>query len=1758
MLQMKMPLSAMIRFVICMVILFINTELTAQIPGFEWAKNVGGPAILNGSSVATDLSGNVYTTGSFAGTADFDPGTGTFHLTSNDYDGFVSKVDANGNFVWAIQFGAGQYDAGTSITVDAAGNVVVAGYFAETVNFDPGISDFELTAFGGWDGVILKLTPNGNFVFAKQLGGVDDEYISAIQTDVSNNIYCTGSFNNVADFDPDNTTAFELTSNGHTDVFVSKLDADGNFEWAQSFGRSEGDFGISAAIDQSGNIYLTGQYEDVDTSSDYSIFIIKLDGDGNQLWDWELLDSTTGIASGYNTVNSIIADAAGNIYFSGIFVGTVDFDPLGGEFELTGPDSFIGKLNSSGELVWAKGLGLSGLNSNANSMSIDINGNIFLTGYYYEKVDIDPGAGIANIYTSFSDDPGMFVLKLDNNGNYVWAQGFSKPESAESGTFITTDNTGNIFVVGDFSGTTVFTTGVCASAALTDLSGDGSSFLLKLNHTSVPATCFGVIEQPVSTVACLDSNVLLTALAAGTPRITYQWQKFDGFTFVNIVDQEAGGGPSEDEEGYEGTDSPFLTVTITYGSGTGDFRCKISGESVPDVFSNVATLTYAGSTAIPYVVANSGCGPGQFLLSAFGAPEGNYKWYDEDGTLIDGQVNSTYTTPFISSPTKFSVAQGAGGCVSSPVEVEVNTNACAPVPGLVWVAQPQVTLGGSVQIGKMDIDASGNIYAVGNFTGTVDFDAGPGTSILSTAVANEQESFVIKLTSNRDVVWVKSLNNRNYSQPVEISSDGLGNIYVTGGFIGTVDFDPGVGIFSMTSTGDIDMFITKLTTDGNFVWAKRLAATTTSTTFLKTNTIFVRSVASDGNGVYTTGNFSGTVDFDPNVGTQFRSSAGAASFSDIFISKLDVNGNFSWAYRLGRTSATDAGRAIEVDAAGNVYSAGTFSGTVDFDPGAGTANLIGGGATDLYIHKLSNTGIFQWAQTVGGVGVEIPYALALDDSGNPHLAGTFGTVISNQTVDFDAGAGISNLASNQGILFILKLTPAGGFTWAKNFGGTFGVEPSDITVDAAGNVLMIGAGQGLSSYNPDFDPGAGVYLLKSNVNRDIFVTQLDVSGNFSWAYNMASTGLSSNNTEGFSIVTDTDGSIYTSGSISHSSDLNPGHCTYPIFDEDGGSFIQKIKPGVATLCFNLQPLTVAGCTGTAATLSVLATGSTNIAYQWQKLNTGTSLYEDITDVGGYTGTTTTDLSIDTNGNFGGGNYQCKITGDNAPDEASNQISVTVNSIPSPPIVTGSASCTSESQTLTASGSSNGNYRWYDVPTDGTAIEDETNETYATPVITGTTSYYVSIADAFCESERTEVIATVDYISAPTLSVNGDLIFCESESTELLAPSGFVSYAWSSGQSTEVILVTTTGSYSVIVTDDDGCTSEPSTPVDVVVNPLPAKPTITHSSSTSFCEGGSVQLNAPTGFATYLWSTTETTEAILVEATGVFSVIVTDANGCTSVASDDIAITENLRPAQPVIVVQGSAAACVGETVLLSAPIGFTYLWSTMETTQQISVTTTGNYTVTITDTNSCSSLVSVPATISFTTCVTNQPPVITTSSLTTAIGSLVTLNLATLISDPDNNLDLSTLRIVSQPQSGALASIDGDFNLVLDYDGVSFSGEEEILVEVCDLLASCVQQTITIEVIGDVVIYNALSPNNDGLNDYFMIQYVDALPEDNLVTIYNRWGDAVFEISNYDNDTRVFKGLNNNGKELPSGTYFYKVQFASGRSSKTGYISLKR
>lgn len=190
------------------------------------------------------------------------------------------------------------------------------------------------------------------------------------------------------------------------------------------------------------------------------------------------------------------------------------------------------------------------------------------------------------------------------------------------------------------------------------------------------------------------------------------------------------------------------------------------------------------------------------------------------------------------------------------------------------------------------------------------------------------------------------------------------------------------------------------------------------------------AVVSDAAGnTYHTGQFNGTVDFDPGAGNTSTASAGSG---DVFIWKLDPSGALIWIKTIGSTG-NDLGTSIQRDATGNLYIAGSFNGTVDFDPDpVGNTSLTSAGGADGFILKLDPTGNFLWARNVGGTAGDGIQKLSLDNSGDIYATGPF-----NGTADMDPGASTFDLVS-AGVndVFVLKLDASGNFIWAKGIGGT--------------------------------------------------------------------------------------------------------------------------------------------------------------------------------------------------------------------------------------------------------------------------------------------------------------------------------------------------------------------------------------------------------------------------------------------------------------------------------------------------------------------------------------------------------------------------------------------------------------------------------------------------------------------------------------------------------------------------------------------------
>ncbi|MDP6976557.1 MAG: hypothetical protein QF575_08335, partial [Acidimicrobiales bacterium] len=357
-----------------------------------WWKVVGNTSDVSsqldtalGYGVGVDSSGNVYFGGHFTGTIDIDPGATTTAVTStttaSKYDAFLVKLDSSGDTVWTRHWGGPHNDYLHDIAVDASGNVVAVGRHrngAGDVNYHPiaggctsSCGETLVTGYGGWDAYISKIGADGSLAWAGFVGSAFNESLNAVTTDGSGNVYATGDYRASAtgDFDPGSGSSITLPTGGGEDAFVIKVASDGNGVWAKAFettSGSGGDAGEGIAVDASGNVYVTGIFDEDDTvdfdpgsgttaftaDDTDDVFGVKLDSSGNLVWARQFESVGTYNPEG----NAVAVDGSGNVYFAGDFIGHMDFDPGSGEawwFARTAMsrwDGYVVKLDSSGEL----------------------------------------------------------------------------------------------------------------------------------------------------------------------------------------------------------------------------------------------------------------------------------------------------------------------------------------------------------------------------------------------------------------------------------------------------------------------------------------------------------------------------------------------------------------------------------------------------------------------------------------------------------------------------------------------------------------------------------------------------------------------------------------------------------------------------------------------------------------------------------------------------------------------------------------------------------------------------------------------------------------------------------------------------------------------------------------------------------------------------------------------------------------------------------------------------------------------------------------------------------------------------------------------------------------------------------------------------------------------------------------------------------------------------------------------------------------
>jgi hypothetical protein len=433
-----------------------------------WSHGYGGASSQNVAAVAADASGNVYIAGYYYGTTNFG---GSDRTSAGGSDIILVKLDPAGAYLWDKTFGDatdGQY--ATAVSVDAAGNVYLAGAFAGGANFGGGA----LASAGLRDLFLAKFGPTGTFGFAKRFGDASDQQSTAMLVDYTDNVYWTGYFAGAVNFG-----GSALTSAGGNDAFLVKLDTAGAHLWSKKFGDAGDQRGIGLGPDHWGNIDLaldfTGSMDlgngNITSAGNFDIGVVQYGAAGNYLWGGRFGDAAEQHATAVAT-----EPFTGFLYVAGANSGTCNF----GGSNITsagGSDMFIAKWDCYGNHIWSDGWG-DAANQTASALATDDTGFLFMAGTFEGRIDLGGGPLVS---AGFQD---VLLAGFQTNGTHALSRSYGDPSNFQAPTCLIEDASYNVIFGGGFQGTIDF-----GGSTMSSTAGDG--FAVKFGPGVTP-----VREEP--------------------------------------------------------------------------------------------------------------------------------------------------------------------------------------------------------------------------------------------------------------------------------------------------------------------------------------------------------------------------------------------------------------------------------------------------------------------------------------------------------------------------------------------------------------------------------------------------------------------------------------------------------------------------------------------------------------------------------------------------------------------------------------------------------------------------------------------------------------------------------------------------------------------------------------------------------------------------------------------------------------------------------------------------------------------------------------------------------------------------------------------------------------------------------------------------------------------------------------------------------------------------------------------------------------
>ncbi len=785
---------------------------------FQWAFLIDSPAFWEGTAAIDYYQGYIYIIGSIGGQADFDPGAGTYFLTSNGLaDPYVAKYDTNANLIWAFSIGSATRDEGLGIYVDSLTQSIYAvGYLGDTIDFDPGSGVYKLAPVSAFDWYIARYDFNGGFKWAFVVGGKGyAEWCNNVRVDRWGNIYVVGVIEDSMDFDPGSGTYWVVPPvQGAAALAMAKYDSNGVLQWAialgdRNFSAIYGKGGLY--VDSAGGVWTINRFGRP-LDFDYGSGVYVLDTVGGDDIYIVYYDSSGVFRRGYR-IGSTGNDVPGGIWvdeqrqqlcIGGYVADSANIALDGSEVKIPG-GFFLGvyRLSAAPNITFM-GDGLGGMDFDiGHSLRVDSSGAIYVAGVYRDSIDVLAGQGF---YWLYAQDTGYeaFVAKYNNNGSLLWAR-----RMGGGGVIwvsdLEVDKQGRVYVVGGFKDTLdvdsmVFNAidGVDGYVVVFDTMG----MLIESHRLG------GNGDEWVEALVLKGSQWQLLGVFTDSVDIGGQWLTAQGLRDFYVVSWDSlrqiqwyvqeGGGTGE--------------VVAKYLTKDKGGRLYVGGYFTGSVAIGGNVLTSAGGKDV-FVYSMDSTGQFRWVLSGGGKG-------DEEGELAALEDEEARI-------------QIVGSCGDSAV-FGMDTLYSHGGRDVLWLAVDTSgqwlwarNIGGKGEDwGEAIAVHNGSVYIGGNFSDTVDFAL--GVMEVRRVSNGGTDMFVGQYRSDGVLSGLLTIggDSNDVLRGLAIGSDG--SLYLTGGYQDTVDFSGGIGSYISVARGLMDYFFARY---GPFVESYGLVDTVVCDTF---------------------------------------------------------------------------------------------------------------------------------------------------------------------------------------------------------------------------------------------------------------------------------------------------------------------------------------------------------------------------------------------------------------------------------------------------------------------------------------------------------------------------------------------------------------------------------------------------------------------------------------------------------------------------------------------------------------------------------------------------------------------------------------------------------------------------------------------------------------------------------------------------------------------------------------------------------------